>query len=141
MILKSYSIGSVNLEKLKNEVVPYIQNYTGANFFQGTLDVMGDAILDEAALDLAIQNHSAVQVPNEITPRQGRQALFLSGITDAMVVSAMNTLPSPQKELALIEWEYSTAFVRANPLMNQMGAALGLTPQDIDNLFIFGITL
>lgn len=80
-------------------------------------------------------------VPESITPRQAKQALFLNGITSAMVEGAISQLPSPNKELALIEWEYSTAFLRSNPLVNQIGAVFGKTPSEIDDIWIFGSTL
>lgn len=75
-------------------------------------------------------------VPEQVTPRQARQALLLQGITTEMVVGAMNTLPSPQKELALIEWEYSTAFLRNNPLVAAVGQMLGWNSTQLDDLWI-----
>lgn len=36
---------------------------------------------------------------------------------------------------ALIEFEYATEYYRGNPLINQIGALLGYTSQDMDYLF------
>jgi hypothetical protein len=80
-------------------------------------------------------------VPESITPRQAKQALFLNGITAAMVEAAVNELPSPNKELAMIEWEYSTAFLRSNPLVNQIGAVFGKTAAEIDQIWVLGDSL
>jgi hypothetical protein len=77
----------------------------------------------------------------DVTPRQMRQALVLSGISIATVESALNTLPEPLKELALIEWEYSTVFVRTNALVDQLGDSLGWTSEQLDNLWRFAETL
>lgn len=77
----------------------------------------------------------------DITPRQARQALVLSGISLESIESAMDLLPEPMKSMAKIEWEYSTAFIRTNQLMDTMGAMLGLTVDQIDQLFIFGAKL
>ena len=37
---------------------------------------------------------------------------------------------------ALIEFDYAEKYYRFNPLINQIGAALGYTPEDLDYLFI-----
>jgi hypothetical protein len=143
MILKTYNLTNQNLSKLHKEVAAstYVAGFYGLSSGEGTFNVHGGALTDEAALDNLIAAHTPVEVPEEITPRQGRQALFLSGITEATVLAAFNSLSDPTKTMALIEWEYSTAFVRSNPLINNMGAALGLTPAQIDALFILGATL
>jgi len=39
------------------------------------------------------------------------------------------------REVARIEWEYATTFERSHPLVNQIGAALGLTPEQIDAMW------
>jgi len=80
-------------------------------------------------------------IPESITPRQAKQALFLNGITSPMVEAAINQLPSPNKELAMIEWEYSTAFLRSNPLVNQIGAVFGKTSAEIDQIWVLGDSL
>lgn len=81
-----------------------------------------------------------VPVPEEITMRQARLALFGAGLLGA-VDAAMNGLPSPTKEVALIEWEYAATVRRKSPWIMQLGPALGLTPEQIDQLFIAGAAL
>ena len=73
--------------------------------------------------------------PQEITMRQARLALLEHGLL-ANVQTAINSLPEPDKTKAQIEWEYSNALQRDNPFVSVLGAALGLSSQDIDNLFI-----
>lgn len=80
-------------------------------------------------------------VPNQITPRQARQALILSGISSQMVVDAIETLEEPYKSLAMTEWEYSTAFIRTNPLVASIGSILGWTSEQLDQLWITGSKL
>lgn len=77
----------------------------------------------------------------DVTPRQMRSALLLQGITEDMIIGAINTLPSPQKELATISWEYSTAFQRSNTLTAQIGIMLGWTTDQLDDLWRFARTL
>ena len=74
-------------------------------------------------------------VPQEITMRQARLALLDIGLL-ANVQTAINTLSEPAKTKAQIEWEYSNALQRDNPFVTTLGTALGLSSDDIDNLFI-----
>jgi len=74
-------------------------------------------------------------VPQEITMRQARLALLDIGLL-SNVTTAINSLPEPDKTKAQIEWEYSNALQRDNSFVAVLGAALGLSSQDIDNLFI-----
>lgn len=76
-----------------------------------------------------------VQIPQEITMRQARLALLDIGLL-ANVPVAIDSLPEPDKTKAQIEWEYSNALQRGNPFVAVLGTALGLSSQDIDNLFI-----
>lgn len=77
----------------------------------------------------------------DLTPRQFRQAMFLTGIPEEQVLQVINSQGEPVKSMALIEWEYSTAFVRTNPLLNQLLPFFGLTQVDLDNLWVLGASL
>lgn len=79
--------------------------------------------------------------PKEITPRQARQALVLSGVSTDLILGGLNSLPSPTKELALIEWEYSTVIKRNNPLVTNVATMLGWTTYQLDDLWILGSNL
>ena len=74
-------------------------------------------------------------VPTEVTMRQARLALLENGLL-ANVQPAINSLPEPDKTKAQIEWDYSNALQRSNPFVDVLGAALGLSSQDLDDLFI-----
>lgn len=69
-----------------------------------------------------------------VTMRQARLALLAGGHL-ANAETALNALPSPQKEAALIEWEYASEIRRDSALVTGIGAALGLTELEIDTLF------
>ena len=74
------------------------------------------------------------QVPQRVTMRQARLALLGAGLL-ASVDAAIDSLPSPQKEAARIEWEYATDVQRSSGLVPMMGAALGLDDAALDALF------
>jgi hypothetical protein len=79
-------------------------------------------------------------VPDSVTMRQARLALFGAGKL-AAVDAAIASMPSPYKEAAQIEWEFSGEVRRRQPLVLQLGPALGLTTEQIDNLFRQAATL
>lgn len=78
--------------------------------------------------------------PAEVTMRQARLALFGAGKL-AAVDAAIDAMTEPAKTATRIWWEYSNALERGNPLVVQLGAALGLTPEQIDALFVTAHTL
>jgi hypothetical protein len=74
-------------------------------------------------------------VPAEVTMRQARRALFAAGLLSA-VDPSIAALPEPQRTAAAIDWEFSNAVERTNPTMAALAAALGLSDEQLDNLFI-----
>ena len=75
-----------------------------------------------------------------ISPRQARLALLQAGLL-SQVDTAINSLESPAKEQAQIEWEYATSIERGSEWINQLGGALGLDDAGIDDLFKTASTL
>lgn len=81
-----------------------------------------------------------VSIPSFVTMRQARLALLQQGLL-SQVQTAIDSLPSPQKEAAQIEWDYSSEVHRNKPFVQLLGAALGLTEEQLDNLFLLASTL
>jgi len=73
-------------------------------------------------------------VPAEVTMRQARLALLAAGKL-AAVEAAIDAMAEPTRTGARIEWEYSNALQRDNALVAALGPALGLSTNDVDNLF------
>ncbi|WP_316235055.1 MULTISPECIES: hypothetical protein [unclassified Bradyrhizobium] len=69
-------------------------------------------------------------VPVAVSPRQGRLALLSAGLLDK-ATAAVNAAGGA----TLITWEYATAWERNDPLIISLGASLGLTSDQIDQLF------
>jgi hypothetical protein len=79
---------------------------------------------------------SRAHIPAEVSMRQARMALEAVGMLES-VEEAMDALPpGPQKRLARIEWEYATSLRRDHPLVAQLQAALALTDEQVDELFV-----
>jgi uncharacterized protein YbdZ (MbtH family) len=91
-----------------------------------------------AASSKAVKDYFAAQAeamkPKEVTMRQARLALLQAGLLDR-VTATIAGMPSPQKQAAEIEWEYSNSLKRSQPLVTQLGAALGLDAAALDLLF------
>lgn len=69
-------------------------------------------------------------VPDSVTPRQARLALLAAGWLQ-MVETAVAS-GSPEHK---ITWEYATEILRSDPLISFFGDTLGLSSEQIDDLF------
>jgi hypothetical protein len=82
-----------------------------------------------------------VNTVQSVTPRQMRIALVMSGISLETIESIIDGLPEPQRTITKVTWEYSVEFQRNNTLLNAMAPILGLTKEQVDNLFALASTL
>lgn len=75
-------------------------------------------------------------VPQQVTRAQGKSALIMAGLWDD-VVSYVDGITDPtEKALALVALNDTTHWQRSSPFLNSASMALGLTDEDLDNLFI-----
>lgn len=77
-----------------------------------------------------------VTIPSVVTMRQARVALLRMGLL-SIVTNTINSGTEEDK----ITWEFSTEIARDFPLVQNMKVPLGLSEQDLDNLFILASTL
>lgn len=99
-------------------------------------DVIGDATIGE----WVAPPPPPAPVPESVTMRQARLALLGAGKL-ALVDAAIDAQAEPLKSAARIEWEYSNEVQRHNGIVEMMGPALGLTSDQIDELFRVAATL
>jgi len=85
---------------------------------------------EEAAQDLA--NRRAAMI---VTPRQARLALLGAGQL-SNIDAAIAALDEPMKSQVTIEWEYAVSVERMSPWVVAMTESLGMTPEQVDDLFI-----
>jgi len=92
--------------------------------------------------EIAAREAEALQpdVPQEVSMRQARLALLARSVLGE-VDTAIDSLPSPDREAARIEWDYSSVVARNSPLVVMMGAALDLDDDALDELFISAASL
>lgn len=74
-------------------------------------------------------------VPQLVEMAQARLALLQAGLL-SQVDAAIDAIPeAAQREAARVEWEYRTVVRRDSQLVISLGASLGLTGEQIDELF------
>ncbi len=89
--------------------------------------------LVEGELELVPPAEPAPVVPQSVGPYQARAALLAADLLDD--VEAL--IADPETDRAIkIAWEYASEFKRESPFIEQMAGALGLTEQQVDELFI-----
>lgn len=76
-----------------------------------------------------------IHVPHAISPRQARLVLLAADLL-VTVESAIAEMPSPDGDAARIEWEYATEIRRDSALLDALAPRLGLTAEQIDQMFI-----
>lgn len=82
------------------------------------------------------------QPPDTCTPRQLRIALIQTGISLSTIEAQIDAISDPvQKEIARAEWEYALEIKKEHPLVGMIAAALNLTEQQINDIFILAVTL
>lgn len=79
-------------------------------------------------------------VPEKVTMRQARLAVHAAGLLP-QVQTAIDALPEPSRTAAQIEWDYSSEVFRNREFVNLLGGQLGLTGEQLDELFIQAATL
>ncbi len=89
-------------------------------------------ITDEEAEAL----RAAAEPPiGSVTMRQARLALLGAGLLDD-VDAAIAAIPdATQRRAAEIEWEYAQTVDRDSPFTQQLAGGLGITPEQMDQLF------
>lgn len=75
-------------------------------------------------------------VPESVTQRQARLALLQMGKLDEAEAALNGITDAALRKAALIEWEFANEIRRDHPLIAQISAALNLTEQQIDQLFM-----
>lgn len=77
---------------------------------------------------------SAEAVPQEVLLWQFRAAVALAGLKEA-VETELASLHGATKTIATDKWEYGNTVKRYHPTTVSLGAAIGLSPSQIDDIF------
>lgn len=86
------------------------------------------------------QAADAAPIPSVVDMAQARLALLQSGLYST-VQAAIAAMPGAAGDAARIEWEFRTTVRRDSPLVASLSTALGLTSEQLDDLFTLASTL
>lgn len=93
--------------------------------------------------EVRIENDRAIRgwvvipamVPQSVSRARGKAALLAAGMLDA-VEGFINTLEGGEKTLALLAFNETNEWRRDSPFLNQAATALGVTQEQMDELFL-----
>lgn len=137
---------SLGWYKVVLDTTEYDINIKEISHYDYTYDINRDEVVQSAVLvDKPIPSEEQLEEELRIkrstmicSNYQARQALVLSGLYNA-VESAMN---DPNVDIsAKLAWEYSATFYRISPFITAIASSLGLSEDDIDNLFITAMNI
>lgn len=77
----------------------------------------------------------------DLTPVQIRSAFVMDGLDLQKIIDILNALPKPDKDLYLIEWEYSLSFNKNSKLMIIIFSGLLWSADQVDQFWKFANTL
>lgn len=75
-------------------------------------------------------------VPQSVTMRQARLALLGAGLLDDAAAAIAAIPDETQRRAAQIEWEYASTVERQSALVQQLAVGLGLSVEQMDDLFV-----
>lgn len=79
--------------------------------------------------------------PTTCTPRQFRLSLINSNISIQTIETMLNSIQDvKEREIALVEWEYSLEIKREHPLISSFASQLGISESQLDDIFILANT-
>jgi hypothetical protein len=140
---------TINIERLTLEIKnsslsesPYLIISSGSNCdikFKNSLSPEDEGIL----IDL-VDNHEALpleEIMPSVSARQIRTAIVLSGLSIATIEAALDGLSEPTRTVAIIAWDHSNLYFRKNPLIVALAPAIGLSEEQLDDLWVLAKTL
>ncbi len=101
--------------------------------------IESEAALTDVLRPYGLAGPSPTQlIPTSVSPYQARVALTRAGLFDAVeAIMANESTPAEAK----IAWEYAVVFDRHSTFIATLAPALGLTEQQIDELFVLAATI
>lgn len=116
-------------------------------FIEGYIEITQEQ-LDELLLIDRSAYLADMKPPAEVTNQQLRQALILKAFTESKpqlhpeaITAFLKSLPEPTKSIALNFWDYSNMMQRSNATLAQLSPMLGLSSEEVDNIFKHAHTL
>lgn len=118
---------------------PFTQYVTLNQIEHPMQETVGWTIHDMTAEEVA-EYLANWRLGSSVTMRQARLALAQQGLLQT-VEDAIALIPEPDKSIVSIEWEYSATVERSSSWVSVLAPALGLSDEQMDDLFKLAKTL
>lgn len=128
-VIRCHSYADVQMQMFRDDVAQYggnIEDY--------------EALISEVEAAIVPPQSDPIVIPQSVTMRQARLALHAAGKL-ALVDAAIDAMPEPPRTAARIEWDYSNEVNRNNVFIAGLASAIGMTAEEVDQLFITAATL
>lgn len=96
--------------------------------------VAGVVVEPEFTQEEIVSLAEAERLSKTVSMKQARLALLNAGLLP-QIDAAIASLTSPDKESVVIQWEYATSLHRSHAWVITLSTAIGLTEQQLDDLF------
>lgn len=130
-------VNSDNFKKfgIKKLIVPKIEanQKRGEIIYDSKKDVCTYKVIYKTVEELKNEELQAAQT---VTAIQFIAQLSFEGISENDLINVINTLPEPQKTIALVSYKRANTFERSNPLIELVGKAFGKSVDDLNQIFI-----
>ena len=140
----NYQSANENKSPLLDALYPYIV-YEVEDEFECPVDFIEMSTTDfatyESSFDITAYLASIAPPIQPVGARQIRLALFQNSVTEEMIDATIAAMDEPQKSITTINWKHAISFERQNEFVELVGAAMGMTPTEIDDLWELAKTL
>ena len=122
-------------EGFKDVIRPTITNTKrlGALIYDDLNDVLTYEVIDKSAEEIFQDELSKA---TEVSAIKFLVQLELEGVTEADILTIINTLPEPNKTIANVSFKRATTFERDNALLLLVGQAYGFNDAKLDEIFV-----
>lgn len=97
---------------------------------------IGGSVLDGVYVAPDVPRPSPIPAQTYVTPRQARLALYVFGLLEKVEAAV-----AAEGGTTKIAWDYATQIDRTDPLVTALSSALGITDEQLDDLFALAATL
>lgn len=138
-IMTEEYLANIGVYLVEATLLPEVTNYQVA---EETTPIQVDGVWTQqwTVRDKTTEELAEWRSTLKVSMRQARLALLGAGLLSS-VDTAIAALEEPNKTLVSIEWEYAAVVDRTSPWMNDMRVALGITEEQLDDLFVVAATL
>lgn len=129
--------------RIENNVVAEVTDIDPAGRFHPsmiwvacTTDVQPNWVYDGENFSPPAPLQEVVQVPHQVSRAQGKAALIQAGLWQGVLDYVASIEDATQKAIAEVALNDTTYWQRTSPFLNAAATALGLTQEQLDDLFV-----